>query len=788
MSSRIPFQRLTEAQKIKEYGSVDEWAKATIVAIDGSSNHGLFSNTNNRYNIQVNLELADGKLNLSDYEYLIKEFKLNTKQSPNKLKNYPLIPNIVNLLVGEKIGRPFNYRALQTNYGPNSPYEEAKKTKALEMARNMLISGMEEVGLITKQDLEDPDKIKTPEQLEHYMNFTWKDIREIMAQDTLNYLEYKLRLKFLFRRNFKNFIATGKAIFYVGSYHNDPVVRICHPALVDFDLSPNNEKIEKSAWVREEEYLTAAEVYDRYYDQLTEEEVKRIEQIKGSSYVNYGNYTTNTSVPIYYDSGVDNSRATKTLNGSTTLVRVAHVEWMSLKKIGIAQIQDQETGIITEEVVDETFKKDINTLEVKWHWINEVWEGTKIDSDIYVNMRPILNQRRDIDNLSECYGNYVGIQYDYCLVELLKPYQYLYNVTMFNFEKAIALAKGKALLFDMAQIPTSMGMDMEKWVYYLQTANIAFINSAEETKRGERASAHFNQFQVLDMTLANSIQYYVTVLDKLESAAQELVGVTRQRLANTQSSELVGNVERTIQQSSYITEHIFDAFADLERRTLEALVETAKQCWRDGGKKSAYVLDTGEKVFLDIDGAEFANGSYGVFIASGAKDAKIMSFIESNAMAAVQANKNNLSAVVKMMHENNVTSAIHALEQDEQRIAEQQQQLQQQQIQADRELADRKEALEKYKIDTDYLKHTEQMANNLEKEAVKAFIGQEDLDQDNDGLPDQYEIVKLSIEQQKQAAKELKDKNDAAFKTRQLDLKEKELAIKRTAANKKPSK
>jgi hypothetical protein len=154
-------------------------------------------------------------------------------------------------------------------------------------------------------------------------------------------------------------------------------------------------------------------------------------------------------------------------------------------------------------------------------------------------------------------------------------------------------------------------------------------------------------------------------------------------------------------------------------------------------------------------------------------------------MAAVQANKNNLSAVVKMMHENNVTSAIHSLEADEQRIAEQQQQLQQQQIQADRELADRKEALEKYKIDTDYLKHTEQMANNLEKEAVKAFIGQEDLDQDNDGLPDQYEIVKLSIEQQKQAAKELKDKNDAAFKTRQLDLKEKELAIKRTAANKK---
>ncbi len=760
----LPYQRLTKAEKIAKYGSERDWAIANMQALDGESNGGYYSPRSSKYDMQINIDLANGILNPSDFEHIISEYRLNEKKSQASLKNYPIVTNILYALVGDKIARPFNFRAVQTNYGANSVYDDMKKNKTVEMVKNQIIDTLIQEGAVDPAQVEqDPDSVRTPEGVEKYMQYTWKDIREIMAQDSLNYLTYKLRLKHNFKKNFKNFLATGQATFYTGANNNDPSIRVVNPLNLDWDISPEEDRIEYAAWVKEEEWLTASAIYDRYYDDLSDEDIDKIEKLKGSQ-SNTAN-PSGTGVPIVYHDSKDNGFGTNSLNNiSNTLVRVVHLEFASLRKIGILSYIDEFDNPQKETILDDTFKiPEGMDATIDWKWINEYWQITKIHNDIYINIKPLDNQKRDMDNLSRATNNYVGTRYDYCVVQLLKPHQYLYNVAMYNFEKAMALAKGKAILFDIAQIPTTNGFDLDKWLYYLNTANIAFINSAEETKRGDRASAHFNQFQVLDMSLANSIQYYITILDKIEAAAQELVGVTRQRLAAISSSELVGNTERAVNQSSLLTEHLYEEYEELERRTLESLLENAKVCWKNG-KKGVYVLDSGEKALLNIDGAEFSDGNYGVFLSNGTKDKKIMNFIEMQASKAIDSGKSNLSAIVKLLNKDSITDAVRVLEADEAAARQQASQQMQQESELAKADMDFRKNLELAKLDNQLLIAQEKNIASIQVAQISAMSRQEDQDQDDDGLPDQFEIVKLDLERQKLSAQTIKDRMEFAIK------------------------
>jgi hypothetical protein len=778
--SKLPYQRLTEEEKKKQYGSIEEWGKHVFYALDGEAISGYYSANNLRYDKKVNMDLADGKLNPADFEHLIEEYRLNAKKAPSNLKNYPIVTNIIYALIGDKIARPLNFRVVQTNYATNDIYDDEKKRKTVEMAINQIKEYMSSIGLIPPDA--DPAEIKTPEDVERYMQYDWKDIREVTAQDSLNYLIPYLRLKHEFKKGFKHLLSTGESVFYTGVYSNNPSIRVCNPLNIEWDKSPENDRIEKANWVKEEEWLTPADIYDRYYEELDEKEIDIIESIKGNS-ANYGNTgTTNTSVPIYYDSDRDNGYSSfNGTNNNDSLVRVCHLEWASLRKIGIYTYLDEFDIQQKDIIYDTKFKVPEGVIgNIEWLWIKEYWEATRIDKEIFINIRPLPNQKRDLDNLSEASNNYVGVCYDYCVVELLKPYQYLYNVVMFHFEKAISLAKGRALLFDVAQIPVSHGFDLEKWMYYLNTANIAFINSAEETKRGDRASQYFNQFTTLDMSLSNSIQYYVNILDKIELAAQTLVGVTRQRLAAIQTSELVGNTERAVAQSSLLTEHLYEVAEDLERRVLEALLENAKLCWIEG-KKAKYVLDSGELAFLNVDGAQFINGSYGVFLSNTNKDKRIFTFLEQHAAKALEANKVNLSNIIDILNKDNVTNAVKTLEQAEQLAQQQAQEINKEQLELQKQELEFQKSLQERELDIKELAIRDGNITKIQSAQIMAMSRQQDQDQDDDGLPDQFEIVKLDLDRQKLEAQKLKDRMD-------YNIKKEKNSIDRIKANNKPVK
>jgi hypothetical protein len=765
---QFPYLKLTTKEKIEQYGSVEKWCNQIIESLDKTFSKSWFNHPDDIYRLQVLFDLRAGKLVPSDFANVINELGFaKTESFPVQMKNYPLIPQICNTLLGEEMNRPSNEIIVQTNSDSVSELDNKKKEMIMEALESELHNALVDSGVVQ----EDYREVQTPEEINEYMNMSYRDIREVTAQQSLDFLKMYCNAKRKLDKNFDNLQTCGREIMYVGSYRNEPYMRVVNPLFFDFDRSPDAEYIEDGAWAREIEYISASEVHDRWGDVLTDAEVEKIERIKGTlSQQGSSGY----GVPMFYKDDTTSVGLTHFDYFSSTVVRVVHCVWKSLRLVAFVTYPD-ENGVIQKTMVDEDYKETGKEIEVKWEWINEVWEATRIADDIIVNARPRPNQRRSVDNPSECKLPYVGLIYnrftnntEFSITSLLRSYQYLYNVIMYRFEHAIALSGPKAILFDIAQIPRSYGFDPDKWIYYLKTAGVAFTNSMEESKKGERSN--FNQFQVLDMTLANSIQYYITILDKIESSAADLVGVTPQRRGDISDQELVGNVQQGIYRSSNVTEHLFAAHAEVKKRVYTALLEEAKICWRDG-KKSQYVMDDMTRVFLNVDGEIFSSGEYGVFVSNAVDDVQIRDTVKTLAQSAVQNGMATLSGLVKVIRSKNTTKIEKDLEKMEQQLQQQKAQEAQQNAQAQQAVKQMEIEDSEKEREMKYLIAAEKNETTVRVAEIQSFALQKDQDSDDDGIPDQLEIDKLTLDKRRQDLEEIKVKLGLQKDNQEISLK-----------------
>jgi hypothetical protein len=68
------------------------------------------------------------------------------------------------------------------------------------------------------------------------------------------------------------------------------------------------------------------------------------------------------------------------------------------------------------------------------------------------------------------------------MIDMMKPFSYLYDVVHDRLNKLIAKNWGKIISVDLAKIPS--GWDMEKWMYYAKTSGIAVVDSFKEGNIG----------------------------------------------------------------------------------------------------------------------------------------------------------------------------------------------------------------------------------------------------------------------------------------------------------------
>lgn len=440
-----------------------------------------------------------------------------------------------------------------------------------------------------------------------------------------------------------------------------------------------------------------------------------------------------------------------------------------------------ETYVINEDMGEEE----------QIYWINEAWEGVKIGKEIYINMRPRVVQYNRLSNPSRCHFGIIGSVYNinnskpFSLVDMMKPYSYLYDVIKDRLNKLLARNWGMLARFDLSKKPKDW--DVEKWFYYAKTMGVliedSFNAGQEGPATGKLAGAmNSNTNGVISASDGNMIQQYVNLLEFIKSEMADVVGITKQREGQISNRETVGGVERATLQSSHITEWVFTIHEDVKRRALECFLETAKIALKGRNKKFQYILSDNSIRVMDIDGDNFAEADYGLVVDNSNGVQELSQKLDTLAQAALQNQTLSFSTIMKLFGSVSLAEKQRLVEKDERNIQERQQQLQQQQNELQQQQIEQQAELEQYKLQ---LEDTLNQRDNETKILVAEIGAQSRADglqtveteeysqKDRDELDEKRRQFneKLRFEREKLNVQKKKNETDAELKRKQINKK-----------------
>jgi len=799
--AKFPPQKKSTSEKGKSFG---------IECIEGAENLALFSSHEIRqsyYNKKKNYDLANDIIDLKDVESVCSPLGLDMSTFPATMQNYPLANPKIKLLMGEEMKRPFEFRVRSTNPNTANKKEEAYKNDILEYAMN----NISKEGLDEKQVTIEMDKIK------RYYDYTYQDFHEKMASDILSYFWKEQDLSDKFSKGFQDALIAGEEIYRIDIVAGEPVVVKCNPLNIFTYGMGESPYLDDADIIIEDTYVSIGKVIDEFYEYLKPEDINELEEQRTNKTgsrsstgdtLNYKNFFpqllsstfTGESFTVSSNEGRNRFGGYRDDAGN---IRVTRVVWKSRRKIGKLTYYD-EFGDMQHTIVDEYYKPNkLENESVKWLWVNEYWEGTRIGKDLYVKIQPRPIQFRSINNLSKCKSGYVGTAYNInssrarSLYDQMKPYQYLYNIFMYRTELAFAKYKGPIMEINAAAIPDDM--DLEEWLYYAEVTGYALMDPFNESKKGPSQGTLAGSMNTVggkilsDDSIGNYIQSNIQMLRYIEEQLGSISGVSQQRQGQIETRELVGNVERAVSQSAHITEPWFHTHEHVKLRVLNVLLETAKYCFKDEtDKRLQFVTDDMSTITINVDGKMLNESEYSVFVNSGMRDLEFEQALKQLAQAGLQSGKLNFADVVKVYQANNMTDKAKLIEEAEakkaqsdaeqqQKQQEHEQQLQQAQQQAAQELAkmqiENREDEQAAKLEEIKVKAEEERKTLLLKSQVENELtaNAKDLEREKLRINKEIEQEKLKLE------KEISE-NQLRVKQKELDA---TLAFKRQESNNK---
>lgn len=795
----LPQQQLPMSQKGRK------WRKLHLDWADSRTFFNYAPVRNSTVHKRVNYDLFNGKLHMQDLEAVLNPEAIKEKVTPSAIQHYPIINSKLQVLRGEESKRVFDFRVVVTNPNSISEIEENKKQALLQQLQQ----------LVADQSQSEDEFNQKLEKLSDYFTYEWQDMREVRANNLLNHYIKEYDMPLMFNSGFMDAAIVGEEIYQCDIRGGEPIIERLNPLKVRVFKSGFSNKIEDADIIIIEDYWSPGQVIDAYYDVLSKKDIAYIESApdiipqanemgerdERAEFVNHHMIddviagTDEYGMGFYFDPfGLFSDGAGELLPFDTNgNVRVLRMYWKSRRRIKKVKKYDPETGeeyfdFYTEDyVLDEAMGE-----EEEIHYINEAWEGTKIGQEIYVNMRPRVVQYNRLTNPSRCHFGIVGSIYNineskpYSLVDMMKPYNYLYDVIHDRLNKIMAKNWGKIIYLDLAKVPK--GWNIDKWMYYAKHNNVAVIDSFKEgnigAATGKLAGALNNASNgVIDAELGNIIQQYINLLEFIKMEMSEVVGVTRQREGQVANRETVGGVERATLQSAHITEWIFTIHDDVKKRALECFLETAKIAMKGQKKKFPYLLSDGSMRFTDIDGDEFAESDYGLVVDNGNGIQDLNQKLDMLAQAGIQNQMISFSTIMKLYGSSSLAEKQRMVENDEKRIQERQAQQAQAEQQIKQNEIQQKAALEQAKLEQENLLNQ----RDNETRVIVAQIGAASRQaQANDGIQEpeysQEAKDKLAEQMREFDARLALDRDRLAFDKDKAD---EDASLKRAALKKK---
>ena len=760
---------------------------------------------------KINYDLLRGVLHMSDLELILNPDHLKAGFIPDRITHYPIMNSKLNVLIGEESKRVFDFRVVITNPNSISEIENNKRDAIRERLQQLL----------SDTTMSEEDFNQKLEQMNDYFTYEYQDMREVRANCLLNHYMKELNIPLEFNKGFRDAATVAEEIYQCDIRGGEPTFEKVNPLKIRIYKSGYSNKVEDADMIAIEDYWSPGKITDTYYEEIeslsSSDKKKLIElldsNIAGSAadhdsmdniddrngFINMnliGDEAIATN-GYYFDpmglfsDGVDDSMMPYDIAGN---VRVLRVYWKSRRKIKKIKSYDPETGEETFDFYPETYIIDKDKGEEETiFWVNEAWEGTKIGKDIYIGMRPRAVQYNRLSNPSRCHFGIVGSIYNmnddkpFSLVDMMKPYNYLYDAIHDRLNKHLAKNWGKIVQLDLAKVPK--GWDVEKWLYFAKTNNLAIVDSFKEGNsglaKGHLAGSLNNASSgVIDAEMGNIIQQEVNLLDFIKMEMSDVVGISKQREGQISNRETVGGVERATLQSSHITEWLFYMHEDVKKRALECFLETAKIALKGRTLKFNYILGTGALQISEIDGDEFAENDYGLIVDSSNATQELNSKMDMLAQAALQNQALGFSTIMKLYGSCSLAEKQRMVEANEKRIQEQQQQQQQQQMEIQQMQIQQQASTEQARMEQEYKMNSENNETkiliaeiNSQAEADRlALMNKDYAEEDVYTQKDKAELaekirefdMRLKFDREKLAYEKTKTKKDQALKSKQI--------------------
>jgi len=431
-------------QFISKKDKTQEWAAWNIDWIEWQ---GLKQLKRNARRLMKNYKLAKGVIDRTDYivendnDYRdIIESLTQEDTSALELKFYPIIPNVINVLVAEfaKRSTKLIYRAVD-DISYNEMLEQKRKMvedvllsdAQMKITQALVEQGMDPESPEFQQEVS-PEKLKTLPEIEQFFQKDYRSMVEEWASHQHKVDVERFSMDELEERAFRDMLITDREFWHFRMMEDDYDVELWNPVLTFYHKSPDVRYISQGNWVGKTDMLTAADVIDKYGYLMNEDQLLSLEAVypiksagytiggyqnDGTFYDGTKSHDWNTNMPSLgmrqYTSAMNGSVidtqdvVSQILSegedyfdqGDNSLLRVTTTYWKSQKKVGhltkISELGDVSTEIVTEDykITDKPiydnrlFKnKTKDTLvygeHLDWIWINEVWGGVKIGPNI----------------------------------------------------------------------------------------------------------------------------------------------------------------------------------------------------------------------------------------------------------------------------------------------------------------------------------------------------------------------------------------------------------------------
>lgn len=707
-----PDQFVPEAEK-----DTDEWIKSNM---DYFANVSYSQFIKGKDTFVNNYNLVKGILRPQDF-YIsdtddpeLRSFTdtvVRDVELPTYVKHYPILNPPMNTMLGELARRPDVARV--------KAFDDDSKNQELQFKTDMLQQYIMEsakarigaqLGIEGNSDIpEDQQEQITAQKVEEYM-VDYTSTAEKWGNHVLEAMKMQMNMKEISEDCFRDLLICSREFYHIFETNTKLGIGVenLNPKNVWFLTLPDKKYVHKDAFAAGTVHvMELSEIIERF--DLTKKEIDHLRKgvrelsLFSPRESNFENPTVSGWESIKYDTyspfivqqrllvesmlkeNVDPLNdflgLSSNVNTFGNKYVVVQAYWCSKKKVGRLTFKDEE-GVEQTTLVDESYKKIPNQVSIEWNYVNQWYKGYKIGSDVYkvepfnlLDYCPIIGVVHEIKNIQEAKS----------LIDLLKPYQILYNVCLNQLYKLLEKEVGNVYLGSIRHIPIPKDGDggdaLDIWMQEARKSGALFIDDSPENMK---SPSNFNMFKNIDWTRTSEIQSRYTLAMQLKMEAWALVGITPERTGGIAATQTATGTNTALSQSYAQTEPYFSQHEYVLNDVYQAILDAVQYIEVKKPESTiSYVSTEGEEQFIRVNSEDITLKDLQVFVTTRANDQRAFEELKQLAQPMLQngATPYEISVLYTTNSVRQMKQVFKSLKDKLEKMQEQEQQIKQQEIQ-----------------------------------------------------------------------------------------------------------